>query len=208
MVIIGTGGRMRIVWVLAFVAGTVWRISTASAFEMRSGSWGYEDTEYVDWFIKSDGQPITLTGQRFKFSGQIKDYWIDVNRCPNHTEAPCLPNSIHVNWYTGTGTGRDHRGVGAIGTAMFKGKMYRVDGVGTRLQFYTYGSLRLPKLGKDGQRKIRTLVTPVNGSFEHDGIFTPISGSVLVTVVFENYHGKMIPETISYDLVPARGGHD
>ena len=175
--------------------------ATAQAFNLRSGSWSYSYPS--DWLIKPDGQSVTLTGGRgFKFTGYISDYWIDVNRCQAHAaDGPCYPGTIHINWYTGTGMGHDHRGAGAIGTAVLNGVSYRVDGVNTRLQFYTYGFLRLPKLGKDGQRRTRTVVTPINGSFEHNGVFTPISGSVLVTAELEQEAGKWEVEEISYDLV-------
>jgi hypothetical protein len=38
------------------------------------------------------------------------------------------------------------------------------------------------------------------GFFHHNGITENITGTVLASVVFENYQGKMVAEKIRYDI--------
>jgi hypothetical protein len=193
--------KRHLLYACAFAAGVLWRsCSPAYAIGLRSGSWEYPDAEYLDRSLKRDGQCVMFTGGRgLTFKGIIYDYWDEINT--KDCAVRCGPGKRPVNWYSGTGDGRNHKGVGLLGTLMLGGVEYLIDGVTNRLQIFTYGTLREPKLGRDGQRKVKTLLAPLVGSFEHDDMFTPISGTVVVTVELVQEMGKWIVETISYDVV-------
>jgi len=191
-------------WVLVGLL-VVWS-SVAHAFNLRTGSWGYEYPWHSYGAVVPDGQSLSLTGgQSFSFNGVITDYWIDVGRPGS---ACTTATTICLNWYTGasycnTAGVCTAKGVGATGTAMWNGATYTGVGAGSRhLRFYTYGTMSKPTTTPpNGSLVTRTKTLPIVGAFEHDGANTPISGQVLVTATFERITGGWEVEEIEYDVV-------
>jgi len=192
-------GLWRLAAVVVFLS-----VGSAGAFEMRAGSWEYDYPTSSYGVPVPDGQVIALRGGAgFSFHGKVLDYWIDTGRCP------CVPGMLWLNWYTGTSSGRDHKGEGAAGIVTFRGVTYRVGpGTGNRLQFYVYGPvtagigkrMKLPPLGMDGQHRTKQMTMILNGSFEHGGRFEQISGSVVATVDLEQEGDEWDVESVSYDV--------
>jgi hypothetical protein len=93
-----------------------------------------------------------------------------------------------------------------LGTATLDGVSYTHVGLPNsteRLYFYAidpYATIPIPAVSSTPKTRYATF--PLLGFFHHNGIVENIFDSyVQATVVFENYQGKMVPESIKYTIV-------